>query len=127
MQISKQYLEYSLDKNIKIRILPAPAYHQKLKIFDLPIQNFDQYDVFFIKVNCVSECEQLLQLIPHVSHTLKKLIVVTDDESNFNTVLETQLSSKQYEANHKQLRSMVNNLLLKSSYWDNKRIAPEYS
>ncbi len=109
-------MELSRDKNIRIRILQEP--YQNQRVFDMYVHDFDQHDVFVIKVNGdFGQCDQLLQLISHVHDLGKKLIVITDDEAKLQEGIENELSYSCFENKKQRLTDRTNNLLLKKSDW----------
>ncbi|GEM_PF-3942901 len=115
-KISTRYLELPCDKNVRIRILQEP--HRNQHVFDLYIHDFDQHDVFFIKVDGHwDQCEQLLNLISHVHDLGKKIIVVTNDEVSLTKGIQTALDGCTLEKSKLRLNDRAANLLLKTSEW----------
>ncbi len=124
-KISEKYLKLSPEKNIKIRILQEPYRNQR--VYDLYIHDFAEHDIFIMKFEGgFGETEQLLHLISHVHDLGKKLIIVTNDETQLHEHVKEKLSSYLGRDTKERLQDRMHNLLLKKTEWANVQVQMSY-
>ena len=87
--IKEQYCK--INKQCKIRMVDEPLKNNF--VHDYYVQDANKFDTFIIKVTNYQESEQLLKLIEKVHYMGSKIIVITDNESNFVKNIKYKLNS----------------------------------
>lgn len=87
--IKEQYCK--IKEHCKIRMVNEPYKNQF--VYDLYVKDANKFDTFIIKVTNQQEGEQLLKLIEKVHYMGSKIIVITDNESNFIKSVKYHLNS----------------------------------
>jgi len=81
--------------NLKIRMSRAPYLQHRVHDMYVKQEDHGKYDTFIIKVTNENEMEQFLNLISHVHDESSRIVILTESNEKFNTLLNNEFNKYQ--------------------------------